>query len=180
MLPPKEKESVQISIHWVGKAAISTEFSHPHAMNSLISDAKSGADEGYWAETSAIHINQQHLRRLYTKVNLRGNNCFDQKTPMPASGSWINLTFGFKFRNVCWELTIAMHTMPQPSFHSFVLVRIIEAALHFFQYGWQIFYSVGELSADVALLDRGHQVLTATATMLLIMMSSQRKNFCRQ
>ena len=34
---------------------------------------KSGADEGHWAETSAIYINHQHLRGFYTKVNYRGN-----------------------------------------------------------------------------------------------------------
>ena len=29
--------------------------------------AKSGTDEGYWAETSAIYINHQHLRRLHKR-----------------------------------------------------------------------------------------------------------------
>ena len=37
--------------------------------NSLLCNAKSGADEGYWAEMSAIYINHQHLRGFYTKEN---------------------------------------------------------------------------------------------------------------
>ena len=42
-----------------------------------ISHVKSGADEGYWAETSAIYINQQHLRGFYTKEIHHGNAHFD-------------------------------------------------------------------------------------------------------
>ena len=43
-----------------------------------ISHVKSGADEGYWAETSAIYTNHQHLRGFYTKENLCGNARFDR------------------------------------------------------------------------------------------------------
>ena len=39
----------------------------------------SGTDEGYWAEMSAVYINQQHLRRFYTKENHGGNARFDHK-----------------------------------------------------------------------------------------------------
>ena len=44
-------------------------ISHPHV--------KSGSDEGYWAEMSAIYINHQHLRGFYTKENHCGNARFD-------------------------------------------------------------------------------------------------------
>ena len=36
-----------------------SQISHPHA--------KSGSDEGLWAETSAIYINYQHLCRLHKR-----------------------------------------------------------------------------------------------------------------
>ena len=36
-------------------------------------------DEGYWAETSAVYTNQQHLRGFYTKENHRGHARFDHK-----------------------------------------------------------------------------------------------------
>ena len=39
---------------------------------SQILHVESGFDEGLWAETSAIYINHQHLRRLH-KENNRGN-----------------------------------------------------------------------------------------------------------
>ena len=40
---------------------------------------KSGTDEGNWAETSAVYINQQHLHGFYTKENHRGNARFDHR-----------------------------------------------------------------------------------------------------
>ena len=43
----------------------------------MIIIGKSGADEGYWAETSAIYINHQHLCEFYTKENYRGNAHLD-------------------------------------------------------------------------------------------------------
>ena len=40
---------------------------------------KSGTDEGYWAETSAVYINQQHFRRFHTKENYCGIARFDHR-----------------------------------------------------------------------------------------------------
>ena len=39
--------------------------------------AKSGADEGYWAEMSLIYINHRHLRGFYTKESYCGNTRHD-------------------------------------------------------------------------------------------------------